>query len=75
MNFLILLLFFNLLFLGKAQAYIDPGSGSIILQALLGVLAAAGASISIYWNKLKNFFKKNKSEDLNKKDKNKIDKI
>jgi len=43
MNFLILLLFFNLLFLGKAQAYIDPGSGSIILQALLGVLAAAGA--------------------------------
>ena len=61
--------------MGKAQAYIDPGSGSIILQALLGVLAAAGASISIYWNKLKNFFKKNKSEDLNKKDKNKIDKI
>ena len=61
--------------MGKAQAYIDPGSGSIILQALLGVLAAAGASISIYWNKLKIFFKKNKSEDLNKKDKNKIDKI
>ena len=75
MNFLILLLFFNLLFLIKAQAYIDPGSGSIILQALLGVLAAAGASISIYWNKLKNFFKKKKSEDINKKDKNKIDKI
>ena len=69
MNFLILLLFFNLLFLGKAQAYIDPGSGSIILQALLGVLAAAGASISIYWNKLKDFFKKNKNKDRNKKDK------
>ena len=75
MKFLILILFFNLFFLGKAQAYIDPGSGSIILQALLGVLAAAGASISIYWNKLKNFFKKKKSEDNNKKDKNKIDKI
>ena len=69
MNFLILLLFFNLLFLGKAQAYIDPGSSSIILQALLGVLAAAGASISIYWNKLKDFFKKNKNKDRNKKDK------
>ena len=69
MNFLILLLFFNLLFLGKAQAYIDPGSGSIILQALLGALAAAGVSISIYWNKLKDFFKKNKNKDRNKKDK------
>ena len=75
MNFLILLLFFNLFFLSKAQAYIDPGSGSIILQALLGALVAAGASISIYWNKLKDFFKKDKSEDRNKKDKNKIDKI
>ena len=59
MKFLILILFFNLFFLSKAQAYIDPGSGSIILQALLGALAAAGVSISIYWNKLKDFFKKN----------------
>ena len=69
MKFLILILFFNLFFLSKAQAYIDPGSGSIILQALLGALAAAGVSISIYWNKLKNFFKKNKNKDRNKKDK------
>jgi hypothetical protein len=69
MKFLILILFFNLFFLSKAQAYIDPGSGSIILQALLGALAAAGVSISIYWNKLKDFFKKNKNKDRNKKDK------
>ena len=55
--------------MSKAQAYIDPGSGSIILQALLGALAAAGVSISIYWNKLKDFFKKNKNKDRNKKDK------
>ena len=69
MKFLILILFFNLFFLSKAQAYIDPGSGSIILHALLGALAAAGVSISIYWNKLKDFFKKNKNKDRNKKDK------
>ena len=69
MKFLILILFFNLFFLSKAQAYIDPGSGSIILQALLGALAAAGVSISIYWNKLKDFFKTNKNKDSNKIDK------
>ena len=44
----------------NAYAYIDPGSGSIILQALLGALAAIGASISIYWNKFKNLFKRKK---------------
>ena len=65
MRFLILLIFFNVFFLSKAQAYIDPGSGSIILQALLGALAAAGATVSIYWDKFKNFFKK----DKDKKDK------
>ena len=62
MRFLIFLLFFNVFFLSKAQAYIDPGSGSIILQALLGALAAAGATVSIYWNKFKNFFKKKKKK-------------
>jgi len=49
----------------NASAYIDPGSGSILLQALIGGLAAAGATLSIYWEKLKNFFSKKirKKED------------
>ena len=61
-KFLILSLSINILFASKAQAYIDPGTGSIILQALLGALAAAGATVSIYWNKFKNLFKKNKDK-------------
>ena len=39
-------------------AYIDPGTGSIILQAILGFLAAFFAGASFYWTKVKNFFKK-----------------
>jgi uncharacterized membrane protein len=65
MKILIILLIFGIFFTSKAQAYIDPGSGSIILQALIGALAAAGATVSIYWEKFKNLFKKSK----NKKDK------
>ena len=42
----------------KSYAYLDPGTGSIILQALLGFFAAAGASIVIYWKKLKSFLSK-----------------
>ena len=41
-----------------AYAYLDPGSGSIILQAILGFIAAALATASYYWNKLKIFFSK-----------------
>ena len=48
----------------EAHAYLDPGTGSLILQALLGILAAIGAYITLYWRKLKNLlnkiFKKNK---------------
>ena len=41
-----------------AHAYLDPGSGSIILQAILGFIAAALATASYYWTKLKIFFSK-----------------
>tara|TARA_A100001011_G_scaffold392502_1_gene480236 strand:+ start:342 stop:545 length:204 start_codon:yes stop_codon:yes gene_type:complete len=48
----------------EAHAYLDPGTGSLILQALFGILAAIGAYITLYWRKLKNLlnkiFKKNK---------------
>ena len=38
-----------------AHAYLDPGTGSIILQAIIAFFAGAAAFISIYWKKLKNF--------------------
>mgnify|MGYP001391211225 CR=1 FL=1 len=55
----------------KAFAYLDPGTGSIILQAILGFIAAAVASISIYWTKFKLFLKKifKKKENLTDEDK------
>ena len=42
----------------KAHAYLDPGTGSIILQAIIGAFAAFFTSIYIFWNKVKNFYKK-----------------
>ena len=41
-----------------AYAYLAPGSGSIILQAILGFIAATVATMSFYWNKVKLFLKK-----------------
>ena len=41
-----------------AHAYLDPGTGSIIIQAILGVIAAGLAFFTNIWLKLKIFFKK-----------------
>tara|TARA_B100000965_G_C18878734_1_gene451009 strand:- start:222 stop:443 length:222 start_codon:yes stop_codon:yes gene_type:complete len=66
MLYLLLLIFITLIsFTSNSFAYLDPGTGSIILQAILGFVAASIATITLYWNKLKNFFKKL----LSKKDK------
>ena len=42
----------------QALAYIDPGTGGIILQAILGFIAAVGATITLYWRKFKELLKK-----------------
>ena len=37
--------------LSSAHAYLDPGTGSIILQAIIGLIAAAATFLKIYWDK------------------------
>ncbi len=65
---LLLVIIFKIIFINNAYAYLDPGSGSIILQAILGFIAAGIASVSFYWTKFKNFlskmFKKNKKKAI-----------
>tara|TARA_B110000977_G_scaffold23238_1_gene27924 strand:+ start:1173 stop:1373 length:201 start_codon:yes stop_codon:yes gene_type:complete len=46
------------LFTSSAHAYLDPGTGSIILQAILGAFAAFLSTLYIFWEKVKNFFRK-----------------
>jgi hypothetical protein len=36
-----------------AHAYIDPGTGSFLLQAVFGVLAAATAAVVGFWSRIK----------------------
>lgn len=41
---------------GNAQAYLDPGTGSIILQGLIAAVAAVVTYAGLYWQKVKAFF-------------------
>ena len=38
--------------LSNALAYLDPGTGSVILQAIIAFIAAAGATITFIGGKL-----------------------
>ena len=43
-------------FLPDIIGYLDPGTGSIIIQVIIGALIGLGVTMKIYWYKLKNMF-------------------
>ena len=43
-------------------AYLDPGSGSMILQILAGGLAAVAVTAKLYWNRILRFLRIRKDE-------------
>ena len=48
-------------FASPAYCYLDPGTGSIILQALIAVVAGAAMALRLYWHRLRIFFSRKKS--------------
>lgn len=42
--------------------YLDAGTGSIILQAVIGVAVAVGVVLKAYWYKIRRVFGKGKTE-------------
>jgi hypothetical protein len=58
MKIIIILLFIPF----AANAYIDPGSGSAIMSAIIGAFVAIGIAIKTYWYKLKSLFTGKKTD-------------
>ena len=42
--------------IGTASAYLDPGTGWMIVQGLVAALAAAGVALGTYWTRVRNWF-------------------
>jgi len=57
----VLLLFISMT--NTANAYVDPGSGSIIITTVLGLIAAIGYTFRKIFYKTKRLIFGNKSED------------
>jgi hypothetical protein len=54
---IVIVVFFGALILAvPAYAYIDPGTGSMIVQAVIAAIAAVSVSIGIFRRRLISFF-------------------
>ena len=43
--------------------YLDPGSGSVILQAIVGGFAALAVTAKLWWRRVTGIFRRNREED------------
>ena len=49
------------LWVPPAMAYLDPGSGSAIMSAAIGLFVAIGLTVKTYWYKTKSLFTRKKT--------------
>ncbi|HDQ35108.1 MAG TPA: hypothetical protein ENN14_02210 [Chloroflexi bacterium] len=49
-------------------AYLDPGTGSYIIQLLIGAAVGLGFLIKVNWNRIKAFFSKKDSGDASEQE-------
>jgi hypothetical protein len=47
----------------KPHAYLDPGSGSLLLQILLGTLLGAGFIIKMFWKRITGIFSRSSNSN------------
>lgn len=48
-------LLFFVLWPARAEAYLDPGTGSFLIQAIVAVLAGIAVALRTYWSRVKSF--------------------
>lgn len=51
----------SLFVVGDVQAYLDPGAGSIVLQATIAAVAGGFMVMRTYWSKVKQLFTRRKA--------------
>jgi hypothetical protein len=52
----------TVLFPPKAYAYVDPGTGSYILQVVIAGIAAGSFALKLFWGRIRTFFSRFREE-------------
>ena len=48
-----------------AHAYIDPGTGSALIQGVIAGIAAIGVTVKLYWHRLVSLFRRKGESSIN----------
>jgi hypothetical protein len=49
--------------ISRPLAYLDPGSGSYLLQLLVAAILGAALALRVYWSRIKRIFTRKRSQD------------
>jgi len=47
----------------RVLAYLDPGTGSILLQVVLGGTAAAAVTVRLWWGRVTSTFRRDRDNE------------
>ena len=47
-----------------SSAYLDPASGSMLLQLILGGIAGTIVAVRLFWHRILGFFSSDESDDV-----------
>lgn len=68
MHILIMVIALLLIFPAPSFAYLDPATGSMIIQGIIGAVAGLFVAVKLYWGKVTSFFsRKDKTETSDEK--------
>lgn len=54
--FFLVLFLVSILPAAPAYAYIDPGTGSFLIQGILAAIVGAGVALKVFWGRIKSIF-------------------
>ena len=63
MRVLIMVITLLLILPAPSFAYLDPATGSMIIQGIIGAVAGLLVAVRLYWQKIKSFFSRTKQSD------------
>jgi hypothetical protein len=58
----VIALFLICMDVGTAHAYLDPGTGSVLLQSTLALIAGTAVTLKLYWSRLKDLILRKKPD-------------
>lgn len=63
MRVLIMVITLLLILPTPSFAYLDPATGSMIIQGIIGAIAGLLVAVRLYWGKLTSLFSRNKTSN------------